>query len=143
MRTQIQDAFPGLQVPRDLRDALHRAQEGRSPSRLRGLLTARTREEQNLGDMEKVVIMETDLAEVPQKRGKIADGLVCIMEEWNSFKGKTRRRGLSGSWEKTETCQRCLDGWALRIAGLTVGGQSPVHSSVLHSGPTNEDIVTT
>jgi hypothetical protein len=82
VRTQIQDAFPGFQVPRDLSDTLYRAQEGRSPSRLRGLLTAR--EEQDLRGMEEVVIMETGLAEVPQKRGRIAQGLVCIMGEWKS-----------------------------------------------------------
>lgn len=40
VRTQIQDAFPGFQVPRDPSDALRRAQEGRSPSRLSGRLTA-------------------------------------------------------------------------------------------------------
>lgn len=56
----------GWEVPRDLSDTLYRAQEGRSPSRLRGLLTAR--EEQDLRGMEEVVIMETGLAEVPQKR---------------------------------------------------------------------------
>lgn len=84
MRTRIQDAFPGFQVPHFLSDALYRAQEGRSPSRLGGLLTARTRVEQDLGGMEEVVIMETGLAEVPQKRGRIARGLVCIMEKWKS-----------------------------------------------------------
>lgn len=56
----------GWEVPRDLSDTLYRAQEGRSPSRLRGLLTAR--EEQDLRGMEEMVIMETGLAEVPQKR---------------------------------------------------------------------------
>lgn len=36
----------------------------------------RTRDEWKLGDIEEVVIVEMDLVEVPQKRGRVVHGLV-------------------------------------------------------------------
>lgn len=36
----------------------------------------RTGDKWKLGDIEEVVIMEMDLVEVPQKRGRVAHGLV-------------------------------------------------------------------
>lgn len=79
--------------------------------------------------MEEEVIMETGLAEVPQKRGRIARGLVCIVESGNLHcEGKTHRCcGLSGSWEKMVTCQRSLeDRWALRSCSAYCGGSVPI-----------------
>lgn len=116
VRTQIQDAFSGFQVPRDLSDALRRAQEGRSPSRLSERLTVQTREEQNLGDIEEAVIVEMDLVEVPQKRGRVAHGLFLRREKVEFFplKGKPT---FSLSWVAFGTRGRLVN-TVLRIGGL-------------------------